>query len=209
MADPPIASFARLANGDDGRQRLIVGQATKLSRTMHDIRYRGHRDQFFVTNPFAQAILTFRGANGQEPPTRIIQGPAPAGHPGRARNRRVHNEILVPQRDDILVYRIDSSGDAAPIRVLHGGPRNGWRSASGGIAVDPVHNVVVVAGTILSQGSVWHSPYGDNRESLLIFDRLANGDVKPLRVIRGPRTGMHAIRQMQIYPQAAGSSSPR
>ena len=42
---------------------------------MHDIRYDAVNDEFLVTNPFAQAILVFRGgAEGNEPPIRIIQG---------------------------------------------------------------------------------------------------------------------------------------
>ena len=32
-----------------------------LSRTMHDIRYDAIHDEFFVTNPFASAILAFHG----------------------------------------------------------------------------------------------------------------------------------------------------
>ena len=43
---------------------------------MHAIRYNAVRDEFYVGNPFAQAVLTFRGAaSGQESPIRIIQGP--------------------------------------------------------------------------------------------------------------------------------------
>ena len=203
MAHAQIAIFARMAKGGDAPQRLLFGQATKLSRTMHAISYSGIRDEFFVTNPFAQAILTFRGgANGQEAPIRVIQDPdTHLDDPDTLEIDEVHGEIWVPQKDDILVYPMTGDGDVAPIRILHGGRKNGWRSASGGIAVDPIHNVVVAAGTILTDENVWHSPYGDTRESLLIFDRLANGDVKPLRVIRGPKTGMHAIRQMQIQPK--------
>ena len=171
---------------------------------MHAISYSERRDEFYVTNPFAQAILTFRGgANGQEAPLRTIQGPSTRlNDPDTLEIDEVNNEIIVPQKDDILFFPLTGNGDVAPLRVLHGGAKNGWTSASGGIAVDPIHNVVVAAGTILGGGDkVWHSPYGDNRESLLIFDRLGNGDVKPLRVIRGPKTGMHAIRQMQIQPK--------
>jgi hypothetical protein len=203
VAHAQIAIFARLAKGGDSPQRLLFGQPTKLSRTMHSIRYSEKRDEFYVTNPFAQAILTFRGgANGQEAPIRIIQGPSTRlDNPDTLEIDEVHNEVIVPQKDDILFYPLTATGDTAPLRVIHGGRKNGWTTASGGTAVDPIHNVVVVAGTILSDGNVWHSPYGDSRESLLIFDRLANGDVKPLRVIRGPKTGMHAIRQMQIEPK--------
>jgi len=43
---------------------------------MHDVRYDALHDEIFVTNPFAEAILVFRGgASGEEPPIRVIQGP--------------------------------------------------------------------------------------------------------------------------------------
>ncbi len=170
---------------------------------MHAIRYSTSRDEIYVTNQFAQAILTFRGgASGQEPPVRIIQGPhTQLANPGTLEIDEVHNEIFVPQEENVLVFPLAASGDVAPLRIMRGGRKNGWSSASGGIAVDPVRNVLVVVGTLLTDANIWHSPYGNHRESLLIFDRLAQGDVKPLRVIRGANTGMHIIRQIDIQPQ--------
>ena len=56
--------------------RKIEGQKTLLGRTMHSIAYNERRDEFVVPQPFAQALLTFRGAaNGEEAPIRVIQGP--------------------------------------------------------------------------------------------------------------------------------------
>jgi DNA-binding beta-propeller fold protein YncE len=205
VAHAQIAAFARLAKGVDAPQRVIFGQVTKLSRNMHAIRYSGSRDEIYVTNQFAQSILTFRGgANGQEAPIRVIQGPRThLENPGTLEIDEVNDEILVPQRDDVLVFPLTANGDVAPLRILHAGRKNGWTTArpSGGIAVDPVHNVLVIVGTILKDEKVWETPYGNNRESLLIFDRLAEGDTKPLRVIRGPNTGMHTIRQIEIQPK--------
>ena len=174
---------------------------------MHAIRYGRTRDEIYVTNQFAQAILTFRGgANGQEPPLRIIQGPKTLlNNPGTLEIDEVNNEILVPQpaSENVLVFSLTANGDVAPLRILRAGRKNGWTPArpAGGIAVDPVHNVLVIVGTVVTNDNVWHTPYGDNRESLLIFDRLAQGDAKPLRVIRGPNTGMHTIRQIEIQPK--------
>ena len=55
-----------MASGDQAPTRRIFGQASKLSRTMHDIRYNHVDDEIIVPNPFANAILFFRGgANGQ------------------------------------------------------------------------------------------------------------------------------------------------
>jgi len=98
--------------------RLIAGQTSKLSRTMHDIRYDEihDHDEIVVSNPFAQAILTFRGdADGEEAPIRIIQGPkTQLEDPDRLEVDPVHNEIFVPNnRDSILVFRRDAQGDVA------------------------------------------------------------------------------------------------
>ena len=208
MAHAQIAIFARLAKGGDAPQRVIFGQATKLNRNMHAIRYGRTRDEIYVTNQFAQAILTFRGgANGQEPPLRIIQGPKTLlNNPGTLEIDEVNNEILVPQptSENVLVFPLTANGDVAPLRILRAGRKNGWTPArpAGGIAVDPVHNVLVIVGTVLTDEKIWQTPHGgNNRESLLIFDRLAQGDAKPLRVIRGPNTGMHTIRQIEIQPK--------
>lgn len=203
MAHPQIAIFARLAKGGEAPTRLIYGQASKLSRTMHAIRYNAKRDEFYVGNPFAQALLTFRGAaNGQESPIRIIQGPKTTlESPDTLEVDVVHDELITPESNKVLVFPVAANGDVAPIRAFRSPAQDGW-TAAGGIAVDPVHNVLVLAGTVQGarKGS-YRSPYGDRREALLIFDRLASGEAQPLRVIRGAKTGMHAIRQIEIQPQ--------
>ncbi len=202
MAHPQIAAFARLAKGGDAPRRRIFGQATKLSRTMHDIRYNEARDEFYVTNPFAQAILTFRGgADGQEAPIRVIQGSkTKLISADTLEIDTIHNEIFVPQGDEVLVFPMMADGNVAPIRVLRGGAKAGWRTG-GGIAVDPIHNLLVTDGTIEVEGQGYRTTFRLGRESILIFDRLADGDVKPLRVIRGPNTGIQAIRQIQVLPK--------
>ena len=211
-----------MAKGGDAPNRVIFGQATKLSRTMHDIRYSAKRDEIYVTNPFAQAILAFRGsATGEEPPVRVIQGPKTMlGSEDTLEIDDVNGEILIPGRDQVLAFPIDGNGDVAPLRVVRGA-KEGWRTG-GGIAVDPIHNVLVTDGMLMSprraeggaeamrggrgenaragRGGDSESDYNDSRNSILIFDRLANGDAKPLRTIRGPHTGIKAIRQMALYP---------
>ncbi|MBI4483125.1 MAG: hypothetical protein HY652_09565 [Acidobacteria bacterium] len=169
---------------------MVTGQVTRLARTMHDIRYDEVHDEFLVPNQFAQAILTFRGgANGQEAPVRIIHGPrTQMKRPDRLDVDPVHNEILVPDGDRILVFPREGQGDVAPIRVLRG-PATQLRDASA-IAVDPVHNLMVVP-----------SRLGNDRySSLLIFNRTDQGDVAPRRVIRGPKTDIVRINQIQMYP---------
>src|ERR671929_334583 len=73
---PQIAAFARLAKENTPPVRTLEGQGTKISRSMHGFAYDAIHDEIVVTSPLAQAILVFRGgANGEEAPIRVIQGP--------------------------------------------------------------------------------------------------------------------------------------
>jgi hypothetical protein len=168
---------------------------------MHDIRYSASRDEIFVGNPFAQAILAFRGdVNGNQAPIRVIQGPkTQLIEADTLEIDDVNKEIFVPLRDDIVVFPMDGNGDVAPIRILHG-PKNGWRPG-GGIAVDPIHNLLITDSTNLDANQDGRRDEGRGRNTIMIFDRTATGDAKPLRVIRGPHTGLKGIRQMQVYPK--------
>ena len=66
MSVPRILVFARLANGNAGPVRVIEGQGTKLSRTMHGIAYDAVRDEIIVPVHLAGAVLVFRaGASGE------------------------------------------------------------------------------------------------------------------------------------------------
>ncbi len=195
MAHPQIAWFARLANKSDTPVRVIEGQTTKLSRTMHDIRYDALHDEFIVGNPFAQAVLTFAGsASGQVAPLRVIQGPSTQLiKPDNLELDPVHDEIIVPEPESnsILVYPRLGQGDVAPIRVLKGN-KNNW--SAGAVAVDPIHNVIVAAGEYRRGNEKFHA--------LMVFDRTADGEQAPRAVIGGPKSGLRSTRQIMIYPEA-------
>jgi len=149
---------------------------------MHGIVYDEIRDEFTVTQQFAQAILTFRGgAEGEEAPIRVIQGPdTQLEQPDRLAIDTIHNEIFVPEDTDgkILVFRRGANGNVAPIRVLRT-PRGNT------VAVDPVNNVlVVVAG-----------------REFRIFNRTDQGTAEPRAVIGGPNSGFHGLGgPFAIYP---------
>jgi hypothetical protein len=57
---PQIAAFARLAGENTPPVRVLEGQKTLISRTMHGFAYDAIHDEIVVTSPLAQAILTFR-----------------------------------------------------------------------------------------------------------------------------------------------------
>jgi hypothetical protein len=189
VGHPQIAAFARLANGAQLPERVVAGQKTLLGRTMHDIRYDAPHDEFVVTNPFAQAVLTFRGsANGEEPPVRMIQGPhTQLAVPDTLEIDTVHNELFVPDSPgQVHVYPLDAKGDVAPLRNL--------RTGGNAIAVDPIHNVLVTAASIRVNG--------ETQEALRIFNRTDEGDAKPIRTIAGPHTGLlGGTRQFAVYPE--------
>src|ERR1019366_10261799 len=142
---PQIAAFPRLGLDNTPPVRALEGQKTLISRTMHGFAYDEPRDEIIVTSPLVQAVLVFRGgANGEEPPIRVIQGPHTQlrGNTDRLEVDPVNNEIYVPLRNAILVFPREGNGDVAPVRVIKG-PDTMLKRA-GSVAVDPVNNVIAV-----------------------------------------------------------------
>ena len=131
-----------------------------LGRTMHGIFYDEIHDEITVPQPFSQSVMTFRGgADGEEPPIRVIQGPRTRlQNPDKMTVDPVHNEIFVPDGDSLLVFPREANGDVGPIRVL-GGPGSQWDPSE--VAVDPVHNLLVVSAS-------WQEG-GDRRRGLMIL----------------------------------------
>jgi hypothetical protein len=186
---PQIAAFARLAGENTPPVRVLEGQKTLISRTMHGFGYDALHDEIVVTSPLTQAILIFRGAaNGEEPPIRVIQGPhtqiqgTAYGGNDRVSVDPANNEIYIPVvPNSILVFDRNANGDVAPKRVLTG-PDTQIRGMAS-VAVDPVHNVLIA----------------NTNNSLLIFDRTASGNTKPKAVIQGPNSGLANISSFQVY----------
>ena len=122
----------------------------------------------------------------------------------------VRDEIIVPQffAFAILTFAGNADGNIAPIRKIFG-PKTTMRVPQA-VAVDPIHNELFVPG---------HDE--DNR--VLVFSRLADGDVAPLRVLeidREPgRVAVDPVRnllvvsggpRLLIYDRtASGKDKPR
>jgi hypothetical protein len=192
VAHPQIATFARLAEGSAKPIRAIAGQKTNFTRTIHDMDYDPVHDEIVVPQYYAFAIMTFRGdANGDVAPIRTIFGPETQLKNNDAVTvDGVHNEIFVPQGDRILVFPREGNGDVAPTRILEGadtGLRGG--GGVGRVAVDPVHNLLIVAGSATGGGS-----------RLAIFDRTASGNTKPLRVLAGKKSLIAGTSILTVYP---------
>ena len=109
---------------------------------MHGIAYDETRDEFTVTQQFAQAILTFRGgANGEEAPIRIIQGPKTGLRQfDKLSVDPVNDEVFAAFGNQVVFFDRKANGDVAPKRILN--PRY-LRAQQA--RVDPIHNLLVVA----------------------------------------------------------------
>ena len=165
-----------MANGNGAPARVITGAATKLGRTMHGIAYDPQRDEIYAPNALADAVLVFRGgANGDEPPVRIIQGPNTGLiNPHAISLDLEHREILVASLNAkaVVVFPMDASGNATPVRYIKG-PKTGLGHVVG-LGVDSASNSLVVA----------------NSEDILFFNRTDTGDVAPIGEIKGRNTGI-------------------
>ena len=169
---------------------MIQGAKTLQARTSHYIAVDAVHDELAVPNPFAQAILFFRGgANGNEAPIRIIQGPKTLlNATDNVAVDPVHREVFTASfpTDSILVFRGDASGDVEPIRILHGPNTKLDRPIR--VEVDPINNILAVVGD----------------HAILVFNRTDSGDAAPKWIISGPKTGVgtrFGTRDVKLFPQ--------
>ena len=190
---------------------------------MHAIEYDDLHDEIVVTGPLTQAILTFRGgADGEEAPIRVIQGPKTQimGSDYAANDRLaidpIHDEIMMPvSSNSILVFPRLANGDVAPVRVIHGPDTQLQFDGRGGfpVATDPTHNLIIAGrsarGNLVVNGKSMDAERGSGSSersggsqrwgALLIFDRTADGNVKPRAVITGPKAAVGGSGQIQVY----------
>lgn len=188
MSQPRISAYASSADGNALPTRVIEGPNTRQARTSHYLAVDPVHDELIVPNPFADALLIFKGgAKGDEPPVRIIQGPKTMLT--AADNVAVdpnHKELFTASfpTDSIFVYSSDANGDVAPVRVIHGPHTQLDRPIR--VEADGVNNVIAVL----------------TDHALLIFNRTDNGDVAPKWVLTGDKVGVGSrfgTRAVRLY----------
>jgi hypothetical protein len=168
-----------------------------MGRANHGIAYDPIHDEFTIPNTLGQAILTFRGgANGDESPIRVIQGPlTQLRNPDTLDVDPIHNEIYVNVAYAVMVFSREANGNVAPIRILKG-PADA-PITSHWMAEDPIHNLLVLAGVPTGE-----SQYGNRRGSrLYIFNRTDEGNTTPRAVIGGPKSRYRMpAAPIAVYP---------
>ena len=157
---------------------------------MHGLAYDDLHDEIVVPVALSGAVLVFRGgATGDEAPLRVIQGSKTGMiRPQTVEVDPVHNEIVAADSSSraILVYDRMANGNVEPIRKI-GGAKSLFRDIIG-IAIDPKRNLIIAS-----------TRSTDGFSGILIFDRMANGDVAPIRKIGGSNTGaLGAFRQLKV-----------
>jgi hypothetical protein len=91
----------------------------------------------------------------------------------------VNDEIYVPGGTSVLVFPREAEGDVAPVRVLTGPDTRLY--ASEAVAIDTTRNLLVVL------GARPRIPGQRRGSELMIFERTADGNTAPKRVISGLR----------------------
>src|SRR5207247_4322045 len=100
----------------------------------------------------------------------------------------IHDEIVVtiPRTQAILIFSGSAKGEEPPVRVIQGPHTQILGTAAGGldkVSVDPVNNEILLP---IAPGGI------------LVFDRTANGDVAPKRMLSGPDTQIRGMSPVAV-----------
>jgi hypothetical protein len=142
-----------------------------------------------------QIAVFARSAKEDTPPLRAIEGQKSLL--GRTMHDLafddIHDEIVVtsPLAQAILSFRGAASGEEPPLRVIQGDKTQiKGVGGVGKVSIDPVHNEIYLA-----------TP----DQAILVFDRMANGNVAPKRVLKGPGTQLAVGVQQTQNTVGAGA----
>ncbi|MDE2485307.1 MAG: hypothetical protein KGL32_08720, partial [candidate division NC10 bacterium] len=205
---PSVAVFTRTASGNTAPLRTLQGAATGLGSPQAVV-VDPVNNELLVVNTNSITVYP-RTASGNTAPLRTLQGAATGlNSPSALFVDLVNNELVVsnsanplglsPVRSSIRVYARTADGNTAPLRVL----RSPELVGPLGLAVDTVDNELLVVknlhATVFGPSSPSCSISID--AAVLVFPRVASGDICPLRTLEGNATGL-------TNPQFLAVSSP-
>jgi DNA-binding beta-propeller fold protein YncE len=184
LGNASASAFPLMANGDVAPLRTIRSaplgtRSLNFGRTAA-ITYDQRREQFLVPNcvNHPQIAAFARMSTINSPYVRSIEGQRSLL--GRTMHDlaydAVHDEIVVtsPLAQAILTFRGSANGEEKPIRIIQGPHTGIWGiGATGKVGIDAANGEILLA-----------TP----AQEIRVFSRLANGDVPPVRIIKGPDT---------------------
>ena len=171
----PDWAAAHIAGGDVPPARVIADPYP----TLHSVAVDAVNDRVFVSDPNRHAVWSYdrrAASKGSEAVTPLtgIRGPATGMmfiaavtvDPAAREIYTVDNDI----GDRMMVFPYDADGNAKPIRALSV-PHQAW-----GLSINPVRKEIAVS--------------VEGPREIVVYAQNANGSDPPLRMIRGPRTGL-------------------
>ncbi|HLH76064.1 MAG TPA: hypothetical protein VKV28_04575 [Candidatus Binataceae bacterium] len=173
---------------DDQHHELIVENVGDINRGKWDADYSGGGRY----NPPSITVYSDQAKDDSAPLRKIQGNKTQLNDPVGLAVDLAHNEIYIANigNNSITVYARDGQGNAAPVRVIKG-PHTNIQSPIG-LAYDAMHN------------ELWVANFGHTAE---IFDRTANGDATPKRLVRSAPAGTPTVGV--VLPQALAFDSKR
>ena len=184
--------YPRAVSGNTAPIRVIrTAPETMAAPSLANVRigYDTKREQILAANCVAhpQIAAFARTADGNAQTVRRIEGQKTML--GRTQHSvyydEFHDEIVVTQAfaGAVMTFRGGTNGEEAPIRIIQG-PKTGLIT-NDVVTVDPVHNEYFVP----------KGPSGPAPGSgfIHVFDRMAQGDVAPKRILGGPAVGLGGV----------------
>ena len=159
-------------------KRSIAGPSTGIVRPT-GMAVDEVNGELYVINDFANSVTVFDVlASGDATPKRAVLSSA-LSHPVGIAIDLVHDEIVVASygNDAVSTFPRTAAGTVAATRMISGGLTG--LAAPQGVVLDPVRDEIVVANSAFFSA-------GDG--SVLVFPRLATGDVAPTRRLAGTAT---------------------
>ena len=184
MADGDVPPLRIIRSAEESKRGLDFGRTAAVT-------YDPNRQEILVPNcvNHPQIAVFARSATENTPYLRSIEGQKTLL--GRTMHDlafdAVHDEIVVtsPLAQGILTFRGAANGEEPPLRVIQGDKTHILGvGATAKVTVDAVHGEIYL-------------PTPD--QAILVFDRLANGNTAPIRIISGKDT------QLALGVQTNGS----
>ena len=171
----PDWAAAHIAGGDVAPSRVVSDPYP----TLHSVAVDAEHDVVVMSDPNRHALWTYprtAASNGSEPVTALtgIRGPstgmmfiaAVAVDPTAREIYTVDNDI----GDRLMVFPYDADGNVKPRRVLSV-PHQAW-----GVSINAARKEIAVS--------------VEGPREIVVYAQGASGTDRPLRMIRGPRTGL-------------------
>ncbi len=194
--DPSITVFEKLADGDVAPVRTIQGPLTGLSAPKNLFVDTTNGEIAVANGSDSDSITIYSRTDADDvPPRRIIQGALTGlNNPSGVFIDTENDEIVVANwgNRSITVYPRLGTGNLAPIRVITGAPPGSAQVGignPGAVAID-IDNDEFAVTNFFVPSTMEHA--------VLVFSRLASGNVAPLRVIQGPRTQIRTAQGLDV-----------